>query len=187
MDHQWRGRVGAAGEAAVAKALEAHGWAVSDLNLVRRNEPNVDLVARKNEKVIYVQVKTYNDYGWISGGGVNAEVCGGGSLFNKSKNAPLRCDFVICPTPASPGDKKTVGDDWRFFVMPTDIADRLFRINIDAYFNSPRRDGSARVKKGACQDWVGPGPIRAGTVPDHQEDYRPFENSFGILETSGGT
>jgi hypothetical protein len=177
--------VGAAGEAAVKKSLERHGWLVRDLNALRRNEPNVDLVARKDGLAVYIQVKAYNNYGWISGGGINAEVCFGGSLFNKAKNAPLRCDFVICPTPASPGDKKIVRNDWRYFVMPVEIADRLFRINIDAYFNSPKRDGSPRAKKGACQDWVGPGPIRASTVPDHQEDYRPFENNFQILEKSG--
>lgn len=178
----WRGQIGAAGEAAVKKDLEARGWAVADLNLLRRNEPNVDLIARKGNRVVHIQVKTYNDYGWISGGGINAAVCAGDSLFNKKQNTQ-RCEFVICPTPASPGNKRIVRDDWRFFVMPVDTADRLFRININAYFNSPKRDGSARAKTGACQDWVGPGRIRASTVPDHQDDYRPFENNFSLLES----
>lgn len=70
--------------------------------------------------------------------------------------------------------------------MPVDIADRLFRININAYFNTPKLDGSPKIKNGACQDWVGPGPIRASTVPDHQEDYRPFENNFQLLEKGLG-
>jgi hypothetical protein len=145
VDYQWRGRVGTVGETAVKKELETRGWLVTDLNALRRNEPNVDLVARKDELTVYIQVKAYNDYGWISGGGINAEVCDGGSLFNKAKNAPLRCDFVICPTPASPGDKKIVRNDWRYFVMPVDTADRLFRININAYSNSPKLDGSPAV------------------------------------------
>jgi hypothetical protein len=179
----WRGQMGATGEAAVKRELEARGWTVTDLNLIRRNEPNVDLIARKGDRIAYIQVKTYNDYGWISGGGVNATVCAGGSLFNKKKNSQ-HCNFVICPTPASPGDKRSVRDDWRFFVMQVDTADRLFRININAYFNSAKRDGSPRAKTGACQDWVGPGPIRSGTVPDHQEDYRQFENNFQMLESS---
>jgi hypothetical protein len=80
-------------------------------------------------------------------------------FFDRAKNAPLRCDFVICPTPASPGDKKIVRDDWRHFVMPVDIADRLFRININAYFNSPKLDGSPKVKKGACQDLHSADPV----------------------------
>ena len=180
---QWRARIGATGEAAVKRELETRGWTVTDLNLIRRNEPNVDLIARKDNRIVYIQVKTYNDYGWISGGGVNANVCAGESLFNKKKNAQ-RCDVVICPTPASPGDKRSVRDDWRFFVMPVNTADRLFRININAYFNSAKRDGSPRAKTGACKDWVGPGPIRSGTVPDHQEDYRLFENNFQMLESN---
>jgi hypothetical protein len=61
----WRGEVGTAGEAAVKKSLERYGWLVKDLNAFRRNEPNVDLVARKDELTVYIQVKAYDDYGWI--------------------------------------------------------------------------------------------------------------------------
>ena len=67
--------------------------------------------------------------------------------------------------------------------MPVTLADELFRININAYFNSPKKDGSPKVKKGAVQDFVGPGRINSNIVPDHQEDYHPFENNFQILET----
>lgn len=183
IDYQWRHRLAAVGETAVKRELESRGWVVSDLNMQRRNEPNADLVACKDGHVVHLQVKTYNDYGWISAGGVNAEICVGGPLFNRAANAPLRCDFVICLTPASPGDKKVIRDDWRYFVMPVDLADQLFRININAYFNSPKRDGSSKVKTGACQDFVGPGPINSKMV---REDYRPFENNFQILDTRPG-
>lgn len=117
MNSNGRSHRGEVGEAAALKKLEAHGWTVTDLNASRRNEPNVDLAARKGDRIIYIQVKAFNDYGWASGGGVTPDVCAGGPLFNKAKNAQFRCDFVICPTPASPGDKRETRTDWRFFVM----------------------------------------------------------------------
>ncbi|MFH1559978.1 MAG: hypothetical protein ABID84_00995 [Chloroflexota bacterium] len=175
--------MGIEGEAAIKMELEKLGWIVTSLN-TSGNEPNVDLIAQKYDHTIYLQVKTYNDYGWISGGGVNPEICAGGSLFNKANNARYKCDFVICLTPASPGDKRVIRDDWRYFVMPVNTADQLFHININAYFNSPKRDGSPKVKRGACQDWVGPGPIPTSIVPDHKQDYLPFENNFELLESS---
>jgi hypothetical protein len=179
----WRSHVGTTGEAAVKKELEAQGWTVTDLNSTQRNTPNVDITAQKGNRIVNIQVKTYNDYCWISGGGVNATICAGGSLFNKKKST-IYCDFVICVTPASPGDKRNAREDWRFFVMPVTIADKLFQININAYFNFPKKNGSARVKTGAVQDFVGPGRINSNIVPDHQKDYHPFENNFQILETT---
>ena len=65
--------------------------------------------------------------------------------------------------------------------MPVTMADKLFQINIDAYFNSPKKNGSPRAKTGAAQDFVGPGRINSNIVLDHQEDYHPFENNFQIL------
>lgn len=142
----------------------------------------MDLVASKGNRTVTIQVKSYNTYGWISGGGVNPLVCSGGSLFNKAA-AASQCEFVICPTPSRPGDRMTLAGAWRFFVMPVKVADALFRINIDAYFNGLKRDGTPRAKSGAVQDWVGPGPLKSRMIPDHQQDYWPFENLFSILES----
>lgn len=177
----WRARVGAVGEAAVKRVLESRAWSVRDMNALRINEPNVDLEASKGSRRVLIQVKSYNDYGWISGGGVTEKICAGGPLFNRSASGRYRCEFVICPTPASPGDKKILRDDWRFFVMPVDVAERLFRINMNAYFNALKADGTPKVKKGACQDWVGPAACRSGVIPDHKHDYVPFENNFDLL------
>ena len=172
----WRSRVGRTGEAAAKQELEDRGWTVTDLNFTQRNTPNVDLAAQKGDRIVNIQVKTYNKtYGWIWGGSVTPAICAGGPLFNKKKRATY-CDFVICVPPASLGDKgKTVREDWRFFVMPVNIADNLFRININAYFNTPKKNGGVKVQKGAVQDFVGPGCINSTVVPDHQEDYHPYE------------
>jgi len=60
-----------------------------------------------------VQAKTCNVYGWISAGSVMHKSAMVDQCLTK-RRMPLRCDFVICLTPASPGDKKIVRDDWRY-------------------------------------------------------------------------
>jgi hypothetical protein len=146
----WRKELGDAGERAVIHELGARGWTVTDLN-TGRAEPNVDLIAAKAERTVYIQVKTYNDYRWISGGSVNSEVCAGGPIFNRSKSARYHCTHLVCVTPATPGDKKKIRNDWRFFVMPLEDAERLFRVNADGYYNTPKLNGKPKVKKGACR------------------------------------
>jgi hypothetical protein len=66
--------------------------------------------------------------------------------------------------------------------MPVVEADRLFRININGYFNTPKLNGEPKSKSGAVQDFVGPGPIRTTTIPIHPEDYAPYENAWENLE-----
>ena len=131
----WTQKLGAAGEAAVISQLSKLGWDVEDLNAVG-NAPNADLLACRRNKSVFIQVKTYNDYRWISGGGVNPAICGGAPLFNKVEGTH-KADFVICLTPAEPGDKKVITSNWRYFVMPIDIAERNFRINIDKRLITP--------------------------------------------------
>ena len=180
-----REAAGRTGEAVVRAELERRGWSVRDLNEERTNEPNADLVATTAGRVVSLQVKAFNRYGWISGGSVNPAVCDGAPLFNRVKNAAYKCDFVICVTPGSPREEHALRDDWRFFVLPVDTADTLFRVNIDAYYNGLKTNGAARSKSGLLQDWVGPGIFRSRAVPDHKEDYLPFEEQFGLLEFTG--
>ena len=174
----WRQILGDAGEEAALRALTAHHWDVENLNRPK-NFPNADLAATKHGLTLYTQVKTYNDYRWVSGGGVNEDICDGAPLFNRV--ARVRpCEFVILLSPASPGDKKLIRDDWRFFVMP--VADAAFRVNINHYFNQPKKDGSPRRRTGAVQDFVGPGTINLFNVPDHKEDYLRFQGAFHLLD-----
>lgn len=178
----WRKELGEGGERAVTLELERRKWAVTDLNATRE-EPNVDLVAKKDGRTVKLQVKTYNDYGWIFGGGVNPAVCRGElPLFNRASGAEHQCTHVVCLTPAAPGDKKVIRDDWRYFIMPVAEAERIFRINVDAYYNTPKVDGTFKKQQGTFGDFVGPPPINSNVVPDHHKDYAPYENAWEVLE-----
>lgn len=177
----WKRDLGSVGELAVIRELETRGWTVTDLN-ASGVERNVDLIANRDQRTVLLQVKTFNDYRWISGGSVNPTVCAGGPIFNRATNARFQCTHVICVTPASPGDKREVRNDWRYFIMPVDEADRLFRLNVHGYFNTPKRNGEPKSKSGPVQDFVGPGSIRTTTIPIHPEDYAPYENAWEILE-----
>lgn len=177
----WRIELGEAGERAVADQLVSRGWSVTDLN-AGTIEPNVDLIGERSGRTIKLQVKTYNDYRWISGGGVNPGVCAGTvPLFNRVEDATHRCTHVVCVTPASPGDRKVIRGDWRHFVMPVGEAERLFRINVESYFNQLKSDGTPRAKSGAVQDFVGPGTLNSKVVLDHHQDYAPYEDAWDRL------
>jgi hypothetical protein len=67
--------------------------------------------------------------------------------------------------------------------MPVAAAESAFRLNINAYFNQPKRDGSARRPYGAVRDFVGPGEL-THNIPDHRGDYLCFEGAFEALERS---
>jgi len=67
--------------------------------------------------------------------------------------------------------------------MPVAVAEEEFFKNVDEHFNGVRiKDGKPRIKKGACQDFVGPGPINAKVVSDHREDFIPYEGRFDPLD-----
>jgi len=180
MAQQHRLKVGDIGEAAVASKLKSLGWYVEDLNVERKNFPNCDLQVEKAGVTKLIQVKASTVYSWISAGSVNPTVCNGGPVFNRIENAPT-ADFIICISPAKPVSKGAMPNEWRYFVLPTEIADKLFRINIEAYFNGLKLDGTPRSKRGVCQDYVGPSPFNSGTVPNHHQDYLPYENSFDLI------
>lgn len=84
----WRQILGDAGEEAALRALTARHWDVENLNRPK-NFPNADLAATKHGLTLYIQVKTYNDYRWVSGGGVNEDICDGAPLFNRVARVPL--------------------------------------------------------------------------------------------------
>lgn len=182
MSTRYRMTLGDIGESAATRELRARGWNVDNLNHNKRNFPNCDLEARRGDQVWRIQVKVCSVYAWISAGGVNASICEGGPIFNRVPGYP-KSEFILCLTPSAPAPKGTQPSEWRFFVLPVLVAEAAFRINIDAYFNGLKLDGTPRSKNGACQDFVGPGPFRTGTVPDHHEDYAPYEGRFDLLET----
>jgi len=180
--HSYRMNLGAIGEEATAQELRERGWTVTNLNINRQNYPNADLEIRKDDFFWRIQIKVCTVYAWISAGGVNPETCSGKPIFNKVSGYPTS-EFIICLTPSARVPKGAQPSSWRYFVLPVSVAERAFRVNIDAYFNGAKRDGTPRSQRGACQDFVGPGPFTAGTVPDHHQDYAPYEGRFGLLES----
>lgn len=184
MPTQYRMKLGDIAEGAAAEELRQRGWAVSDLNQGRRNFPNSDLEVGKDDLLKRIQVKACTVFGWISAGGVNPNVCAGGPIFNRVSGYPP-ADFVLCLTPTERVSKGTIPTAWRYFVLPVSVAEEAFRININAYFNGLKHDGTARSKKGACQDFVGPSQFKSASVPDHHDDYASYEGRFDLLEAQG--
>ena len=182
MSTGYRNSLGAIGENAVAEELRARGWDVINLNLRKHNYPNSDLEIRKDGLLLRIQVKVCSRYSWISAGGVNPAMCEGGPIFNRVLGYPA-AEFILFLTPSTQVPKGTPPPAWRYFVLPVSVAETAFRVNIDAYFNGMKLDGTPRSKKGSCQDYVGPGRFDCGTVPNHHEDYAPYEGRFDLLET----
>jgi len=116
----------------------------------------------------------------ISAGGVNPKICSGSPIFNEVEGSP-QAQFIICLSPSAPTWRGEFPDDWRYFVLPVEIAESGFRINVDAYFNGFKKNGEPRSKQGSCQDFVGPGPLRSSSIPDHQDDFLPYEEAFDLL------
>lgn len=173
----WRKSLGDAGEVVVCQELMKHGWMAARQP---GNFRNVDIVATKAGEIVNIQVKTHSSYKWVFGGGVNEAICRGAPLFNRAARYSV-CDFVILLSPAMPPHAGLGDNNWRFFVMPVAAAEAAFRLNIDAYFNRPKKDGTARRPYGAVKDFVGPGEL-THNVPDHREDYLRFEGAFHVLE-----
>jgi hypothetical protein len=182
MTTRYRIQLGDIGEGAATEELRVRGWEVDNLNHNKRNFPNCDLEAKKGDWLWRIQVKVCSVYAWISAGGVNTSICDGSPIFNRVPGYP-NAQFILCLTPSVPAPKGTQPSAWRYFVLPVSVAEAAFRINVDAYFNGLKSDGTPRSKNGACQDFVGPGSFKSGTVPDHHEDYVPYEGRFDLLET----
>ena len=181
----WRQQLGEAGELAVSEALEALGWRVSNLNDAQQNTPNVDLLAARDGARVFIQVKAYNTYGWISGGGLNEKIANGAPLFNKVADRQT-ADFIVFLSPSAPTAPKALAVAWRFFVTPTHIAEALFRAHIDGVMNKPKRDGTRRKPVGAVQDWVGPGAKPNDWGPDLHEEWARYEGAFGGMGSEPG-
>jgi len=174
-------KLGDHAEEIAASKLRSLGWEVSNLNEIQTNFPNVDLKLTKDGKEVLVQIKACTQYRFISAGGVNPKICAGAPIFNKVDGSP-KADFILCLTPMAPSWPGEFPDEWRFFVLPVEVAEKGFRINIDAYFNGFKKNGEPRSQKGSCQDFVGPGPLNSSTIPDHREDFLPYEEAFHLLD-----
>ncbi len=177
----YRMKLGDFAEKIAAEKLASLGWLVSNLNAIKTNFPNVDLKLKRDAAEVYVQVKACTQYRMISAGGVNPAICAGASLFNKVAGSP-NADFILCMSPAEKSWEGDFPDQWRYFVLPVDVAEAAFRINVDAYFNGIKHSGGPRSQKGSCQDFVGPGELRSRSIPDHRDDYLPYEGRFDLLE-----
>jgi hypothetical protein len=173
---------GDAGEAAVALEFERRGWTVQNLNNVRRNMPNADLVVEKDGRRFLISVKAYGVYGWISGGGLSKKVYEGTPLFNKSTSVEP-ADFVVFLSPEKPTPKDELPTEWRFLIVPVAEAERLFRLHIQAVMNKPKRDGTQRKPAGAVQDWIGPGPKPNDWGPDFHAQWATYEGNFAVLKS----
>ena len=179
---QYRTMIGEIGENAVTDELLRRGWQVENLNRKQTNYPNIDLEIQKGDIKLLVQVKTCTMFAWILAGSVNPKVCAGGPIFNRIEGSPI-ADFIICITPERQVEKGIIPETWRYFVLPVAVAEVAFRINIDAYYNGVNKAGASRRKSGTCQDFVGPEPFRYNCVPDHHQDFEPYEGRFDLLET----
>ena len=172
-----RAEIGRAGEQLCARELEKRGWTVEDLNEISTNMPNSDLRIHKAGQSFSVQVKSSaRDRGYITGGSVNKTVVSGGPIFNRRKEYP-DADFVvfIANLETSP----------RFFIVPVNAAEAIFRTNIDAYFLSPKLDGGPKRPSGQSDIFVGAGHFpHARIVPDQRTEILPYEGRWDILERS---
>jgi hypothetical protein len=170
-----RSETGTVGEQECAWQLERLGWNVQRANLIRANFPNIDLFAEKGHLRRAIQVKSSKkERGYITGGGVNLHVVRGGSILNRAQ-LKEKCQFVIFLA--------TEGGLWRHFVVPVDIAEGIFRRNIDSYFGRPKLNGGARKPNGQADIFVGTGPFAHGRiVPDQRQEVIPYENRWDLLE-----
>ena len=172
-----RGITGEIGEEECARQLESRGWVVTHLTRIRTNYPNADLEIEKGSFRRLIQVKSSRKArGYVTGGGVSPSVVAGGKIFNRATNYRL-CDFVIFLA--------TEHTRWRYFVVPCECAEIIFRRNIDAYFKSPRLDGRPRKHSGQADIFVGGGDFpHSRIVPDQRSDLLPFEGRWDLLEAS---
>lgn len=122
-----------------------------------RNYPNADLRISKDGRTLGIdgrtlgiQVKATGDFGWIGGGGVNETVCAGGPIFNRVPSADGAADAVVFLSIDTP-------HRYRAFVVPVEDAERVFRRNVNAYFNTPKRNGEPKSKRAAapCSSGMG--------------------------------
>ncbi|MEQ1801796.1 MAG: hypothetical protein ABL989_07740 [Gammaproteobacteria bacterium] len=155
--------------------MEKRGWTVTQANDLRANYPNADLFVEKDGRRLALQVKTSRkERGYITGGGVSPRVVEGSPIFNRVSGA-AHCDVVLFLARGPAG--------WRFFVAPVDVAEGIFRRNIEAYFKSPKLDGGVKKPNGQADIYVGPGPFPHGrTVPDQRSEVLPFENRWELLD-----
>jgi len=173
-------KVGVLGEALCASELKRRGWEVEDLNLTSANHPNSDVQITKGNVSHYLQIKTsakvasMNRGGYVTGGSVNPSLFSGSSIFNRSIRGP-KCEFVIFIS--------EVVTNPRYFVVPVEIAERMFRRNIDAYFLSPKLNGGMKSLRGQADIFVGSGDFpHARIVPDQRSEIIEYENRWAILE-----
>ena len=175
-----RRQVGVIGEALCSSELKRRGWEVVDLNLKSANHPNSDVQITKGNVSHYLQIKTsaklasMNRGGYVTGGSVNPSLFSGCSIFNRSTRGP-ECQFVIFIS--------EVVTKPRYFVVPVEIAERMFRRNIDAYFLSPKLNGGVKSLRGQADIFVGGGECpHARIVPDQRSEIIEYENLWTILE-----
>lgn len=170
-----RNEIGLEGERECARQLELRGWDVVQLNNVHTNIPNVDLLISKQGRQCGIQVKSSRrPKGYITGGSVNPKVVSGAPIFNRVVGAPL-CGYVILLASRDAA--------WRYFIMPAQSAEELFRKNINAYFGSPRLDGGVKSQSGQADIFVGDGTFpHARIVPDQRQEVLQFEDRWDLLE-----
>jgi Holliday junction resolvase len=168
-------QIGLDGELECARQLSARGWTVTDLNASQKNIPNVDLLIEKPARRHAIQVKTsIKPRGYITGGSVNHKVVHGAPIFNRVPEI-LSSSFVIFLARKN--------EIWRFFVVPIELAENLFRRNIDAYFGRPRLDGLAKQPTGQADIFIGEGVFpHSRIVPDQRAEILPYETRWELLE-----
>lgn len=174
-----RTQVGSIGERLCISKLIKFGWTVEDLNFAKANHPNSDLKIAKGNISLYVQVKASAKMasrgrgGDVTAGSVSPALFNGASIFNRSTKGPP-CEFVVFLSEilAKP----------RYFVLPVDNAEKLFRRNIDFYFLSPKLNGGVKSLKGQADIFVGNGAFpHARIVPDQRAEILVFEEGWDHL------
>lgn len=132
-------------EKEVRRAIEDHGFAVHDANvLFRANCPNIDLVVFGKTKAVYVQVKSSevpsSKNGVIVDGSrwTDAQLNQSAPIFNKHcKSSQYEAALVVIL------DRQTNGDA-KFYVAPPKALEDLVRERGLAFANVPKKHGSRR-------------------------------------------
>ena len=166
--------IGLEGELECGRQLELRGWSVTYLNELRVNHPNTDLLIQKGPLKHWIQVKaSRKPKGYITGGSVNPKITAGSAIFNRAQADPA--DFIIFLA--------TEDRQWRHFIIPVSVAETIFRRNVDAYWGSPRLDGSPKRQSGQTDIFVGGGKFgHANIVPDQRSEIAPYESLWDLLE-----
>lgn len=167
------------GEAIVMAELALRGWIIRSLNAGTQS-PNADLIAIKGRHRRTLQVKASMKVGnllWVFLGGAGRAYFGTDKKFFNSSPRDIQSDFVVLVS-------YTEKLDWRVFVVPTAVAEKVARTSFDAVMKIKKRDGSQ--KQPIPHVWVCAEPEKKRALHKHEAavaaTLKNYENAWAALE-----